>query len=118
MMKSFSKNIYKHIFTWFGCSLIIVIDQGMHLINDVIRYLINHFILKHMNYIVIILKVMVKLTPQTRCLKPCSLNWLIKIGMTKMSTCPQYIFHIILHTRLVLVTHIFSLFIMDYIHYC
>lgn len=70
MIKLFSNKLYKHIYTWFGCSLTIVIDQGTHLINDVIRYLINHFILKHMNYIVIIPNVMVKLTPQTRSLKP------------------------------------------------
>jgi hypothetical protein len=118
MIKSFSKKLYKHISTWFGCSLTIVIDQGTHLINGVIRYLINHFMLKHINYIIIIPKVMVKLTPQTRSLKPCSLKWLMKIGMTKMRTCAQYIFHIRLHTRLVLITHFFRLFIMDYIHYC
>jgi hypothetical protein len=45
-----------------------------------------------MNYTVIIPKVMVKLIPQTRSLKHYSLNWLMKIGMTKMSTCSQYFF--------------------------
>jgi hypothetical protein len=42
--------LYEYIFTIFGCPLIIVIDQGTHFINDAIRYLINHFILKHTSY--------------------------------------------------------------------
>jgi hypothetical protein len=29
-----------------------MIDQGTHFINDAIRYLINHFILRHPNSIV------------------------------------------------------------------
>jgi hypothetical protein len=32
--------------------LTIVIDQGTYFINDVIKYLIDHFILKHPNFIV------------------------------------------------------------------
>jgi hypothetical protein len=36
----------------FGCPLTIVTHQGTHFINDAIRYLINHFILKHTNSIV------------------------------------------------------------------
>jgi len=36
----------------FGCQLIIVTDQGTHFINDAIRYLIDHFILKHTSFIV------------------------------------------------------------------
>ncbi len=31
----------------FGCPLTIVTNQGTHFINDAIRYLTNHFILKH-----------------------------------------------------------------------
>jgi len=41
------KIIYDHILTWFGCPLIVVTDQGTHFINDVIHYLINHFIPIH-----------------------------------------------------------------------
>ncbi len=40
---------YEHILTRFGCPLTIVIDQGTHLINDVIKYLTDHFILIHTN---------------------------------------------------------------------
>jgi hypothetical protein len=47
-----TKFIYDSIFTQFGCPLTIVIDQSTHFINDVIRYLTNHFILRHTNYIV------------------------------------------------------------------
>ncbi len=44
-----AKFLYKHIFTIFGCPLTIVTDQGTHFINDVIKYLTNHFILKHIS---------------------------------------------------------------------
>jgi len=36
----------------FGCPLTIVIDQGTHLINDTIRNLTDHFILRHISSIV------------------------------------------------------------------
>jgi hypothetical protein len=38
--------------TWFGCPSTILTDQGTYFINDVIRYLIDHFILRHTNSIV------------------------------------------------------------------
>ncbi len=47
-----TKFLYDHILTWFGCTLTIVINQGTHFINDVICYLINHFILRHTSSIV------------------------------------------------------------------
>jgi hypothetical protein len=47
-----AKFLYKYILTKFGCPLTIVIDQGTHFINDVIKYLTDHFILKHTNSIV------------------------------------------------------------------
>jgi hypothetical protein len=34
----------------FGCPLTIVIDQGTHFINDVIKYLTDHFIFKTINF--------------------------------------------------------------------
>jgi len=34
----------------FGCPLTIVTNQGTHFINDAIRYLTNHFILKHTSF--------------------------------------------------------------------
>jgi hypothetical protein len=43
--------LYNCILTKFGCPLIIVIDQGVHFINNAIKYLIDHFILKHVNSI-------------------------------------------------------------------
>ncbi len=41
--------LYECILTKFGCPLTIVIDQGVHFINDAIKYLIDHFLLKHVN---------------------------------------------------------------------
>jgi hypothetical protein len=43
------KFLYDHILIWFGCPFTIVTDQGTHFMNDVILYLINHFILRHTN---------------------------------------------------------------------
>jgi hypothetical protein len=47
-----AKFLYEHIFTRFRCLLIIVINQSTHFINDVITYLIDHFIFRHTNSIV------------------------------------------------------------------
>ncbi len=44
------KNLYDFILTRFGCRLIIVIGQGVHFINDVIKYLTYHFLLKHVSF--------------------------------------------------------------------
>ncbi len=41
-----TKFMYECILTMFGCPLIIIIDQGVHFINDAITYLIYHFLLK------------------------------------------------------------------------
>jgi hypothetical protein len=37
------------ILTKFGCPLIIVTDQGVHVINDDIKYFTYHFLLKHVS---------------------------------------------------------------------
>jgi hypothetical protein len=42
--------LYECILTRFGCPLIIVTDQGVHFMNDVINYLTNHFLLKHVSF--------------------------------------------------------------------
>lgn len=49
---SFSKFLYDHILTQFGCPLTIMTNQGTHFINDGIRYLTDHFILRHTSSIV------------------------------------------------------------------
>ncbi len=40
-----TKNLYECILTKFGCPLTLVTDQGIHLINDDIKHLTNHFFL-------------------------------------------------------------------------
>jgi hypothetical protein len=47
-----TKFLCDHILTKFGCPIIIVTYQGIHFINNVIHYLTNHFILKHVSSIV------------------------------------------------------------------
>ncbi len=47
-----TKFLYDRVLTQFGCPLAIIIDQGTHFINDVIDYIIDHFILRHTNSIV------------------------------------------------------------------
>jgi len=47
-----TKFIYDHIFSQFGYPLTVVTDQGTHFIDNVTHYSTNHFILKHINYII------------------------------------------------------------------
>jgi hypothetical protein len=116
--------LYDHIFTRFSCPLTIVIDQNTHFINNLIHYLINHFILKQINSIIYY--------PQgngqanstnkvfgillTENLVYCSQNWWMKTGMTRMTTCPQFYFLIELFLKLELVTFHFNL--STYCTYC
>jgi hypothetical protein len=51
-----AKILYECIFTRFGCPLTIVTDQGIHFIDDVIKYLTNHFMMKHVSFITYYLK--------------------------------------------------------------
>jgi hypothetical protein len=44
-----TKFLYEYILTKFGCPLTLVSNQGIHFINDVIKYLKDHFLMKHMN---------------------------------------------------------------------
>jgi hypothetical protein len=44
-----TKFMYECILTMFECPLTIVIDQGVYIINDAIKYLIDHFLMKHVS---------------------------------------------------------------------
>jgi hypothetical protein len=44
-----TKFLYECILTKFGCHLTIVTNQGLHFINDAIKYLTYHFLMKHVN---------------------------------------------------------------------
>jgi hypothetical protein len=44
-----TKFLYECILTKFGCPLTIVTDQGVYFINDAIKYLTYHFLMKHVN---------------------------------------------------------------------
>ncbi len=44
-----AKFMYECILSRFGCPLIIVKDQGIHFINDAIKYLINRLLMKHVS---------------------------------------------------------------------
>ncbi len=46
-----TKFLYGYIMTGFRCPLTVVIDQGIHFINDTLKHLIEQFMLKHVNYI-------------------------------------------------------------------
>ncbi len=41
--------LYECMLTRFGCTLTIVIDQGVDFINEAIEYLIDHFLLQHVS---------------------------------------------------------------------
>ncbi len=44
-----TKFMYEYILTTFGCPLTIIIDKGVHFINDAIKNLRDHFLLKHVS---------------------------------------------------------------------
>jgi hypothetical protein len=44
-----TKFLYECILTKFGCPLTIVTNQGVHFINDAIKYLTHHFFMKHVS---------------------------------------------------------------------
>jgi len=44
-----AKFLYECILTKFGCPLTIVTNQGVHFIDDAIKYLTYHFLMKHMS---------------------------------------------------------------------
>jgi hypothetical protein len=44
-----TKKLYECILIKFGCPLTIIIDHGVHFINDVIKYLTDHFLMKHVS---------------------------------------------------------------------
>jgi hypothetical protein len=60
--------LYECILTKFGCPLTIVTNLGVHFINDAIKYLIDHFLMKHVSLQLIILKRMGKLSLLTKYL--------------------------------------------------
>ncbi len=66
-----TKILCECILTIFGCPLTIFIDQKVHFINKVIKYLIDHFLLKHMSSTTYYLQGMGKLSLLTRCLGHC-----------------------------------------------
>jgi hypothetical protein len=46
-----TKFLYECILTRFGCPLMVITNQGVHFINDVIKYLTDYFLIKHVNSI-------------------------------------------------------------------
>jgi hypothetical protein len=44
-----TKFLYEYILIRFRCPLTLVLDKGVHFINDVINYLTNHFLMKHVS---------------------------------------------------------------------
>ncbi len=69
-----TKFLYEYILTKFGCPLTIVTNQGVHFVNNVIKYLIDHFLLRHVNSTTIIFKGMDRLSVLTRYLELSSPN--------------------------------------------
>ncbi len=44
-----AKFLYEYILTRFGCPLPIIIDKRVQFINDIIKYLIEQFLFKHVS---------------------------------------------------------------------
>jgi len=41
--------LHECILIGFGCFLTIIINQGVHFVNDAIKYLTDHFLMKHVS---------------------------------------------------------------------
>ncbi len=80
-----TKFLYEYILTKFGCPLTIVTNQGVHFVNNVIKYLIDHFLLRHVNSTTIIFKGMDRLSVLTRYLELSSPNQLVRIKHIRMN---------------------------------
>ncbi len=44
-----TKILYEFILTRFSCPMTLITNQGVHFINNVIKHMIDHFLLKHVN---------------------------------------------------------------------
>jgi hypothetical protein len=107
-----TKFVYKHILTRFGCPLTIVTDQGTHFNNDVLKYFINHFILKH----IISTIFYPQGNGQVEFINKVFGTIITKLVNENRNDWDEFYFHIKLHTKLKHVTPHFS-WCMDYIHY-
>ncbi len=63
-----TKFLYEFILTKFGCPLTIITNQGEHFINDIIKYITNHFMLKCVSYTIDIHREMGRQTQLIRSL--------------------------------------------------
>ncbi len=45
-----TKFLHECILIGFGCLLTIIINQGVHFVNDAIKYLTDHFLMKHVSF--------------------------------------------------------------------
>ncbi len=78
--------LYECILTKFGCPLTIFIDQGVHFINDAIKYLKYHFLMKHVSSITYYLKGNMQVESTNKVLGTL-LTKLVKIEQIEMNIC-------------------------------
>jgi transposase InsO family protein len=93
-----SKFLYECILTMFGCPLTIVTYQGVHFINNAIKYLTYHFLLKHVNSTTYYPKGNGQAKYINKVLGTL-LTKLVKIEQIGMSIYLQCYFHTKLHTK-------------------
>jgi hypothetical protein len=87
-----AKFLYEQILSRYGCSLILVSDQGSDFLNDALSIWWNTFCYSIGLLQATALKEMGKQNPPIRLLAICSPNWSMRIGQIEMSICQQSCF--------------------------
>ncbi len=82
------KFLYKHIIARFGCPFTILGDQGTHFINNAIKYLTDHFFIKHTSSTIYYPQGNGHVKSTNKVFGISLTKWLMKIEMIKMNTCP------------------------------
>ncbi len=86
-----AKFLYECILIRFGCPLTMVTNQGVHFINDVIKHLIDYFLLKHVSSNTYYPQGMVKKNALTRYWEHNLPSWLVRIKQIGMNNFLSFI---------------------------
>ncbi len=97
-----TKFIYECIFTMFGYPLTLVTNQGVHFINDGIKHLIKHLLLKHVTSSTYYFQGDGQAKSTNKMIKGMLTKLINKIGMTRINISLLYSFCILQRSNVLL----------------